>query len=201
MSFNFRLFELLLFIGLTSAPAFAVENGGATVIKVTGQATVAGKALKTGDTLKPDDEVEVAKTKDAYVDLKLAEGHAVRLREGTRLKIGTFVNGLRILSLSKGKTFVRFEKSSEANRLEVRTKAVVAGVRGTKFAVSIDDVLGTYICVCEGAVQAQKPDGGDIKTVAAGQDIWATTYKPLGRPLNSPGMSKITEQEFETMKY
>jgi ferric-dicitrate binding protein FerR (iron transport regulator) len=181
--------------------AFASEPPSATVVKVTGEIQIAGKVARAGDTLREDDEIVVSKGENDAVDLKLAEGHQVRLKKGTHLKLGAVKNGQRLLELIKGQTFVRFNKSAEAKGLDVRTKAVVAGVRGTKFSVSIDEVMGTYVCVCEGSVEVQKPEGGPTKTVKAGQDIWARSEKPLGKPLNSPGMSQMTAQEIATMKY
>lgn len=194
-----RLVLFSVFSVLVSASAHAIDAGGATVLKLVGKITCAGKDLKVGDTLKGEDEITVPKSPNAHVDLKLSEGHIVRLKEGTQFKLGSFEKGLRILTLTKGKTFVHFKKSPEAHNLEVRTKAVVAGVRGTKFNVAIDDIMGTYICVCEGAVEARQ--GSISKTVAAGQDLWANTHSPMGNPVNSPGMRKMTEDEFASMNY
>ncbi len=187
----------ILSLLICSASAVA-EVGGATVGKIAGKVTVADRELKVGDSLKADDEITVGKD-DAYIDLKFSEGHQVRLKDGAKLKLGALKNGMRIISLSKGKAFVRFVKGPDAKGLEVKTKAIVAGIRGTKFAAAIDDDGGTYLCVCEGAVEARGVKGGPAKTVKAGQDLWAKLGKPLGNPVDSPDMASMTEKEFASM--
>ena len=184
-----------------SSGAFA---SGAKVTAVSGTVRYNGKIVKVGDELERNGEIEVGPEKEASVDLKYPQGHLVRLKSQSKMRIEESKDGgLVDLNLIRGKIYAHLLKEKGAEKFHIKTKAVVAGVRGTKFLVEENESKGSYVCVCEGSVEVtgtgeHQADGARI--VNAGEDIWARPGKTMGKPKVDEDMSKQTSSEFESMK-
>jgi ferric-dicitrate binding protein FerR (iron transport regulator) len=194
-------FLLLLSSFSIAHAADAPTPPAVTIVHIVGGATVRRMPLHEGDTVKIDDDIVVSDAPGSQVDLKLSEGHQIRLKTDTTFRVGSVQNNKRIVTLIKGKAFVHYVKGAGTPTFEIRTKVAVAGVRGTKFVTQIDEKKGTYFCVCEGVVEVSKPEGGPSQLVHKDEDLWSHAGEALKPPVNSPKMTSTTQAEFDSMNF
>jgi hypothetical protein len=186
----------LIFFAQTSFAA------GLTVAGVNGDVRYSGTQVKTGQDLPAGGTLEVGSAPDAHVDLIYPEGHRLRLKTNARLKIGDAKANPNILELLNGQVFAYFVKGKGAEKFRIRTSSIVAGVRGTKFVVEENSDKGTYVCVCDGMVGVDGINGHSHdgqREVKAGEDLWVHPGKPMEQPKASPGMAKMSADEFKAM--
>jgi len=188
-----RYFFLVL-ISTLHVSAFA-GTSAVRVIEVIGSVKYNKKPVKVGDMLKFGGRIEV-RGKDAHVDLGFPEGHRMRLKKDANAVLER-LGGQDYLTLAVGQVYAYFRHSNPTS-IKIKTRASVAGVRGTKFLVE-ESPGGTYYCVCDGTVEVTS--GKTTRSVIAGQDLWKRPKKPLGEPKTSPDMSKMTALEFQAMGF
>lgn len=170
----------------------------ATVVAVSGKVQVDGKTAELGSFVGSGSSIKTANSND-YIDVRFATDHLIRFK-GTEVKLGDNLNHLS-LRLNKGKIFVAASQLRKNQSMNFITSSTVAGVRGTKFLLEANDDE-TYICVCEGVVEAYKPGlSEDKKLVKAGQDLWIKKTESLKDPYDSPDMVNMTVNEFIDMGF
>lgn len=195
--------SLVVFISLHES-ALAKAGDKSEEIKlhrVEGQAKIGSRTLKTGDVVKSGDLIEVSGDDDALVDVRFPEGNIVRLKEGSKVRLQPTAGKTRVVLLLKGQVLAIARKpvGRKDRSFEIRTRTAVAGVRGTKFLVDVDEKENTFVCVCEGKVETQKTTGGPIRTLAAGDNIEVSEDKPIGTPTNDPSKPPMMASEYESM--
>ena len=102
------------------------------------------------------------------------EGQAdLKLRENTHLRMDMLGDSVSA-SLAQGGVFSRVSRTLR-RKYEIRTDAVVAGVRGTEFFVAygrkVDDLPDVWLCVNEGTVRIDVAATGESATIREGQGI------------------------------
>ncbi len=92
------------------------------------------------------------------VDLEFPGGALLRVKENSSLRINSILfqeNTQVELNLLKGKVFAKIKnKLKEKESFRIKTPTMIAGVRGTEFSVSEDEI--PKIMVLEGEVSAEK---------------------------------------------
>jgi ferric-dicitrate binding protein FerR (iron transport regulator) len=168
---------LLLSIFLTGSLAMAADE--TTALKWNGNVTIDGKVMKSqGEKIKQGATVE-AKGEYSFIDMRLGDGSLVRLSNG-KVVTTSLAPKKSILTLISGKLYNYIQKAA-GQSYAVRTKSAVMGVRGTKFMVSEDDKK-TYVCVCEGAVEAKKTDKSENVLIKEYEDLDVLKDKSLNKP-------------------
>ncbi len=107
-----------------------------------------GMPLKVGDVIKVGDR--------AYAAVKYYDGSYLKLSSGSLLKVKE-TSGVY---LSSGRLFSRIKKKLGKKGFYVATQTAVAGVRGTRFEVSIEGEGEVKVSVYEGKVEVV-----DLKTM------------------------------------
>lgn len=160
--------------------------------------------LTTGDSLKKLDLVVVSSSGDSVLSLVCADMSVLQLGPGSILFIqdtltpakGIFALLTRLwqkpsLRVILGTLWASVTKRiTPGSQFEVETPAAVAGVRGTKFEVSVAPTGATTVYVEEGVVEVRglqhgKPQGAPV-VVAAGQATYVEPGKPPTRPTDLP---------------
>ncbi|MFO7707143.1 MAG: FecR domain-containing protein [Desulfobacterales bacterium] len=136
--------------------------------------------VNLNDTLCPGDTVRVGSRSRA--DLTLSNQSVLRLDENSEFTLeGVREEGAARLNILKGAAHF-FSRTPRG--LEVQTPYTIAGVRGTEFAVRIEEGR-TLLDVYEGAVLAQSPAGS--LTLQSGQSAVAEAGKaPVLRTVARP---------------
>jgi tetratricopeptide (TPR) repeat protein len=128
------------------------------------------QAVKLHDTYCPGDMLRVQDNSRA--DVVLANESVLRLSANTSITLeGVQEEQTSVISLVKG---LAHFFSRRPRSLEVRTPFTVAGVRGTEFFISVDD-LRTFLSIFEGQVLAANQAGS--LTLSSGQSAVAETGK------------------------
>ena len=127
--------------------ALADQARASGIVRLQGEATVAGKPAAAGTIVRPGDSVVTAAGASAV--FVLGED-AFLLREKSELQTagqGTLLNALR---LTTGKLLSVFGKG----RRNITTPTVAIGIRGTGIYVEAQ-AERTYVCTCYGVVDLQ----------------------------------------------
>jgi len=119
-----------------------------------------GEPIKEGDNIKTEG-------KGSFIEIEFGKGSTIRMKEGN-VKISSFTKKETLFQLLKGSIFAFIRGTEDKKRFKVRTKYSSLGVRGTKFFVQETDE--TYLCVCEGIVEAKDTNKKSI-SVIAGEDL------------------------------
>src|SRR5262245_10630783 len=116
------------------------------VVKSTGEVTYDKKPVKVGDKLTAGGFLEVGA--DGSVDIAYPEGHHFRLKQKgkLRLEVNPISKDVTTFDLLYGKLYARFAKDKGADKFQIKTPTMVAGVRGTKFMTEYDDKNQSYVC-------------------------------------------------------
>jgi outer membrane protein OmpA-like peptidoglycan-associated protein len=113
------------------------ENDNWQEIEI-GQTLTAGTIVRTGV--------------DGRLDIRFADGTAVRLQEDTRLSIDESSIRQLTLNLQEGSIAARFHRRFMEQKFQIRTRFATAGIRGTSLQVETD-ANGTRIAVLSGLVE------------------------------------------------
>lgn len=118
----------------------------------------------------------------------------IKLDQLSSLKISELKDkeGKTTLDLNLGSAFIKYLKKSKSstNLLEVRSRSVTMGVRGTEFFVvrpmdkkQANDV---WMCVNEGVVEVKNTDGSNKQLVKKGEGIHIKEGKKITKPKAYP---------------
>jgi hypothetical protein len=177
-------------------PGAGKEAGVIQVI--TGHAVVARQDLRqayfaaVGDRLYEKDVLFTLK--DSRCRFRMHNEDVVTLGEATRLGITAFVDDRNTqekrssFGMTKGKAMfytLRLLKHKQAG-MDVTTPTAVAGVRGTKFGMEVNETDGsTYSYAYEGSIYVTSTVTGETRTMPEGQGIKADAVG-LGVPFAIP---------------
>jgi hypothetical protein len=156
-----KIFALVLLAALAS-PARAEEGQGATqVTSVEGDAGVlfAGSdewvSLETDVPLETGDRVRTGN--GARVEMVTPDGDALEVQDGSELEIGAAAPKESAFRLLLGGLLAKIAPDP-GKKFRVFTPVAVAAVRGTEFAVDVDEDGGSELGVSEGTVAFQEVD-------------------------------------------
>lgn len=152
----------------------------ATVLYVRGQVLrglgqAPGRPVGIGDQLDEGEVLSVGP--DSYASLRLHDGSQVHVQAGTRVALDRLRQvtesgrSSTSLGLQRGRVDTQVTPQRGGSRFDVRTPLAVAGVRGTRFGVTVDDE-GTLTLsdVVQGQVAVQALGGRTAAApVSAGQ--------------------------------
>jgi hypothetical protein len=123
-------------------------NGDARIIHETGKE----EAAKIGLLVREKDQI---KTTNGSVDLQTRTGSAVRIREFTTITVASLAGkngGESKIKMDHGGLLANVKKASSNENFSVVTPTAVAGVRGTKFSVDVQDGQQPRVKVVDGKV-------------------------------------------------
>ena len=166
----------------------------ATVVKYQGKVLINKKIISRG-IIPLGAEIDTTE-KNSRLIIRTADGKILRFSEG----IAKY-EGPSLIDLLKGKLFAFIrDVPNKGKEFQVRTRTAAMGVRGTKFLV-LEDEKESYLCVCEGVVEAKKKSEPNKPVdVAAGFDLSIQESKPLGSPTKaSEIMWDIATKGFKEM--
>jgi hypothetical protein len=137
----------------SDATVVALHGSAVSVTAGTETALKLGAKLKNGDTLKTG--------ADSMVVLLFADGTRLKFKDKSEAKIEgeSKAPGPSGVNLAAGALFALIPKQDKPH-FEVRTRAAVAGVRGTEFFASTGAHDAFWLCVEDGAVNVT-PSGSD----------------------------------------
>lgn len=143
---------------LSQATIYAQSNGAARVVRLIGQARIRGmndeswRPLRIGAAVNDGDSIETGKSAQLII---VHRGVQIRLGPNTRSRVDALLEAAQPakVRIERGYGWFRVDKTQRTGGFQVQTPTAVAGVRGTKFAITQND-RGMLSCVCEGAVEA-----------------------------------------------
>jgi hypothetical protein len=145
-----------------------------------------GAAVHLGDTLQEGDLLQVGA--DSYASLRLQDGSQLHVQAGSQVRVQRSrevpqSRRLRTsIGLEQGRVDTQVAPQRPGSRFDVRTPLAVAGVRGTRFGVSLNaDGSQALSDVVEGQVAVEVLSSGQSSAVAAGQG--AVVRQGRARPL------------------
>lgn len=164
-------------------------------------------ALKKNDTLGPGDIVETEK--GGRVEIRLADGSAIRLGSRSRLEMQQVLassKGSKQVSakLCRGKAYAAVAKLvGKSSSFELKTDTAVAGVRGTAFRINAKTDASTVVRVYSGSVAVSnapiyaKP--GKPKSGGSGKFTMPRQGVKPGGPgrVEVAGPQEVTRKEWE----
>lgn len=110
--------------------------------------------LNIGDSVSQSDVIKTEE--DGYCEIQLGDTAVIRMEANSILKIQTLVKGAAGnrtgIELESGTVLCKVKKLLDDESFQVKTNAVVCGVRGTQFSVSSEMDTETLLAVKEGAV-------------------------------------------------
>lgn len=178
MSYKFFIAVLFLVFNLSAQAGFiAVANISAIHGKAISIIAKNKEALKVGDEVSEGMIIKLAKKGD-YIDIKFQNGHKIRMM-GSEVKVERLDPKNTLFNLIKGKIFSAVHALTPNEKFEIKTKRASFAVRGTRFFIE-ESKKGSYLCVCEGVVNAKNAKGEvDVKKdedimVVAKQDLKVT---------------------------
>jgi hypothetical protein len=169
---------VLLALRAPSKPLFprpAAETGYATLTRLTGALTIAGRAQATAARVPADREIVLAAATEA--ELSLDRGSTLRIEGPARLRLGGTARAVEV-RLDAGRLDAAVAHRVAGESFAVATPELRVEVRGTKFAVAATPA-GSSVRVSEGRVAVRFADGSE-RPVAAGES--ATWPLPAAPP-------------------
>jgi hypothetical protein len=189
--------RLLLPVSLLKGTAMT-----ARVEYVRGPVRAGGTALRIGDAVAEGTALEVGV--QGFVSLRLHDGSLLQLQSNSHSKLlrlrdlPVAQRRNTLIELDKGRADATVAPQSPGSRFEVKTPLATAGVRGTRFGVSIAaEAMRATADVVEGRVEVQAGRLATPAAVNAGQgavvrrDGAAPELKPL---LPAPDLSGLPER-------
>lgn len=177
-----------------SLNSFGAESV-ASVTRLSGEVFVNGSALKLEDSLKVGDKLK-AVGKKSFIQFKTIYGSVILLKDG-ELNLINLQKKSSLVDLVKGE-FFHYMKEKTDRSFTVKTKSAVLGVRGTKYYISERDDE-SYLCVCEGRVEAIRDDEKEL--ISKDEDLHIKAGEPLKKLKANKMMIKMTASGFEEMGY
>ncbi|RZL02154.1 MAG: hypothetical protein EOP36_08655 [Rubrivivax sp.] len=161
----------------------------ATVLYVRGQVArtsgdLSSRPVAIGDLLDEGEVISVGS--DSYASLRLHDGSQVHVQAGTvvrldRLrKVAASGRSSTSLGLQRGRVDTQVTPQRGGSRFDVRTPLAVAGVRGTRFGVTVEDDGALALSdVIEGGVAVQALEAkAVVARVSAGQGAVVRRARP-----------------------
>lgn len=185
------LFSLSLMTTVFAADGFmAVAN----VSKIHGTAFINKEKIKEGAEIAEGMEVSIPKKGD-YIEVKFQNGHLVRF-VGAKVKVSKLNPKNTLFELIKGKIFSAIKPLTQNETYQIKTKRASFAVRGTQFMVE-EDKKQTYLCVCEGVVNAKAGKGSvDVKK---DEDVTIAPKRELKATLAAQSMIDMAKSVFKDM--
>ena len=184
-------FKLILFSFLLMDSGFVFAKDFALVKKVRGIVMLGEKKLKVGDSIRLGALVD-ASEKGSFIDLEIPGNGKIRLVGGL-MKVKKISTNDSLYELIKGKIFTYFKKDKEDERqLRILTNEGSFAVRGTKFAVIKEEDYKSFLCVCEGEVEARN-NYGATGIIGSDQEV---TFSGVDRNISS----KIKNREMKKLR-
>lgn len=162
-----------------------------------GTVLVEGKKALLGQKLKESDTITTKKSSLALIKVKSDQSVQIfKISENSQVTILKLTPKHNELELKTGSLFVKFLRKTKAanQKLDIKTKSVVMGVRGTHFFIAhstvknhLDDV---WMCVQEGTVVVTDPKNKETP-VKAGQGVSITQGKKVTPPKSYPWTKKL----------
>ena len=180
-----------------STPSMSSDSY-AIVKKIRGVAKVNNKELKEGDRIEIGSIIN-ARGKGNFIDIEIKPNHgAVRIVNG-EFELKKISNTTSIYNLLFGKAFSYFNKTDKSN-IQINTKQASFSVRGTKFLAEQLEDDRSFLCVCDGVVEA-KNSSGKSANVKAGEEVFITKNDPkFVDEINMRDMTKL-KSIFKDMGY
>ncbi|MGZ3684089.1 MAG: FecR family protein [Bdellovibrionota bacterium] len=159
------LVALVVLFSFSTGRAAAADGFG--VVKfIQGKAVVGVRALKSGDKVELNDVVTTGPK--SFVRILLREGVAMNVGPDSTIHLSRLEGGeATTIDLLKGFLLSRIKKSvpaPEKVKYQVRTRTASLGVRGTTFFAKEEPDGRTFLCVCEGTVEARWAGGSKTIT-------------------------------------
>jgi hypothetical protein len=173
----------------------------ARVEYVRGSVRADGTALRIGDAVAEGAALEVGG--QGFVSLRLHDGSLLQLQANSRSKLlrlrdlPVAQRRNTLIELDKGRADATVSPQAPGSRFEVKTPLATAGVRGTRFGVSVAaEAMRATADVVEGRVEVQAGRAIAPAAVSAGQGAvvqrnGAPELKPL---LPAPDLSGLPER-------
>jgi uncharacterized membrane protein YgcG len=165
---------LIIFVALLSSPySFGVNDNAGTITKVSGPAWVIREnysyaavkemSLYSGDRIKTG--------RFGKMTVRLCDRHLLKLYSGTEITLKSVQANKEVsLFMAVGKLFVDvMRKIEKAARFEIETEAAIAGVRGTKFTMTVNRRQKTSVSVYEGEVELIGKQDNQSVILSSGQ--------------------------------
>lgn len=165
----------------------------ATLSESNGAVKINGKVAQIGDELDVGTRVVVIGGK-AWANFKFQNGHKIRVSQG-EMVISDINPEKTLITLVRGKLLAWVSKLGGNKTFQVKTKRASFGVRGTKFMIE-EGKVKTYLCVCEGEVEATR--GKNKVLVKKDQDLNIPNTGAL-KVKDSPGMGKMVDEQIKAM--
>lgn len=135
----------------------------AKILKIKGEVLVDNKKAQQGDELKEGQVIQALGSKSFFVG-KYSDGTKFLIKNG-KLKIEKIKEENSQINLIEGTIFVKVkplaDKTSNYEKLVIKTRTASMGVRGTMFYVT-EEKDNSYLCVCEGIVEARDLSGAAL---------------------------------------
>lgn len=131
----------------------------AVILFVIGEVTTSGKKLALGDRLTIGEVLETGPKATADLQIIGESETVIRLKEKSVFELKKYMEDAVLVhqaTLSQGSALFTVKKQQKNESFRVRTPTMVAGVRGTQFAIQTGDKGNSKIEVLEGSV-AVKP--------------------------------------------
>ena len=157
--------SVLLFAGGSREEPAAVTG---VVEYFDGEVLVNGEPADFGTPVEFGAIVETGEA--SYCEIVFDQKNIFRVMESTIAEVRLAPANPEIL-IKKGSFAAFFSKLAILTReepLRVRTQTAIAGVRGTAFFVKIVDDDTTYVCICNGELDMEYPDGSDAGAISSG---------------------------------
>ncbi len=135
-----------------------------------------GMILESGDKIKTGAESKVM--------LRLSTGSRIKLAASSELVVDELFGSNSVFTATTGKILFRVAKHKD-KVFKVKTNAFVAGVRGTQFAVFVDEG-GAELVVLEGAVAVNDMATGRRILVRQNQSVSGKAGAGVGAPRSLP---------------
>ena len=167
-----------------------IAQDHAIVKKINGIVTSSGRNLSIGDRVKIGELVD-ASGKGSFVDLEIPGEGKMRLVGGV-MRVKKVEKTESIYELIKGKifTYLKPDKKTE-KRLRIYTSEGSFAVRGTKFVVVKEKDYRSFLCVCEGSVEAKNNFGAN-GIVHENQEVeFSGVDRDIRSKINSRDMKKL----------
>ncbi|MCE9598473.1 MAG: FecR domain-containing protein [Spirochaetia bacterium] len=198
------LFGVSAFLYIQKSGPEQTVAARALVLTVSGTAQVerGGKTTQVfnGDVLTEKDRLSVGA--DGRVDLALA-GHSVRILAGTdvvisqlnRSKEGTAKNVE--LGLDRGNILSSVSRLERGDSFVVRTPTAIAGVRGTRFGIAVNE-NSTTVQLIDGSV-AVTPNGKKEQILEPGSAVEVTAQEVRSIPVTTGTSDAFKDMEASKM--
>lgn len=138
-----------------------------TVEYVEGDVTVNGVATQIGAQVKNGDTITTGNS--GVCNIVFLKRNIVQIQSDSIavLNFGEIGRGIQLESGALAAVLKNLAPTKTADRFQIDTPTIVAGVRGTSFYVKVLNINSTYFCLCNGAVHLQDSAGNHTMTLEA----------------------------------